>query len=334
MKKFIRFLVIFLVLVIVIMLALALYEPQDVLVTRSVLIKAPKEAVFEQMVKFRNWTNWSPWYLMDTSMKLTYSGTDGLPGSSYQWKGQENKTGAGEMKNTGVEGASMNFDVHFTAPLEGKATGTLSAKDTAGMTKATWSFSMHVAFPFNAMDAFLNMDKMNGGDFETGLATMKKYVESHTTPAVVIDVKEVDFPAHIYEGIRQTVAMSDMMKFFADTYGALGKELGSKIAGPAAGIYYTWDTTSKNSDMAAVFPVTDTTKPATGAVILHAGPAKAFMAVQKGGYSNAMIYHGALTKRLAEKGLKQSMVIEEYIAGPGNQPDSNKWVTNIYYLVQ
>ena len=334
MKKFLRFLVVFLVLVIVIMFALALYEPQDVLVMRSVLIKAPKEAVFEQMVKFRNWTNWSPWYLMDTSMKMTFSGNDGQPGSGYQWKGQENKTGAGSMTNTGVSGTSMNFDIQFTAPREGKASAVLSAKDTAGMTRATWNFSMHVSFPFNAMDAFLNMDKMLGGDFEAGLATMKKYVESHTTPALVIDVKEVDFPAHVYEGIRQKVAMSDMLKFFADSYVTLGKALGPKIAGPAAGIYFTWDTVNKSSDMAAVFPVIDTSKPADGATILHAGPAKAYMAVLKGGYGNEMLYHNAIAKRLAEKGMKQTMVIEEYIEGPFHQPDSNKWVTNIYYMVQ
>ncbi len=334
MKKFLRFLVIFIVLVLVILLGLALYEPQDVLVTRSVLIKAPKEAVFEQMVKFRNWTNWSPWYLMDTSMKMTYSGTDGTTGSAYQWKGQENKTGAGSMTNTGVEGTSMNFDVVFTAPRDGKAKGMLSAKDSLGMTKATWSFSMHMDFPFNAMEAFLNMDKMLGGDFETGLATMKKYVESHSATEAVIEVKEVDYPAHTYEGIRKTVAMADMLKFFADSYGTLGKELGPRIAGPAAGIYYTWDTTNKTSDLAAVFPVTDTTKPAPGAVILHAGPAKAYMAVLKGGYGNEMNYHNAIMKRLSEKGLKQNVVIEEYMAGPANQPDSNKWVTNIYYLVQ
>ena len=323
-----------LLLVIAIFLALALYEPYDVPVSRSILIKAPKEAVFVQMVQFRNWPNWSPWYKIDSTMKFTYSGTDGQPGSSYTWAGIENKTGAGEMKNTGVEGTTMNFDVLFTKPREGSAHGILKAEDTAGMTKATWSFSIHTPFPFNAMCAFISMDKLLGGDFESGLSNMKQYVESHTTITPLIEIKEVDYPAHIFEGIRETVAMSDMSKFFADTYSMLGKELGPKITGPAAGIFYTWDTANKNSDMAAVFPVSDTTKPATGAVILHAGPAKAFMAVQKGGYSTSMMYHTALAKRLAEKGLKQSLVIEEYIVSPYQQPDSNKWVTNIYYLVQ
>src|SRR4051812_4966582 len=130
MKKFLRFLIIFLVIGLTIMFSLALYEPQDTLVTRSTVIKAPKEAVFEQMVKFKNWTNWSPWYLMDSSMKITYTGTDGLPGSGYQWKGDENKTGAGEMKNVSMEGTAMNLAITFTSPREGTATSVLKAKDT------------------------------------------------------------------------------------------------------------------------------------------------------------------------------------------------------------
>ncbi len=334
MQKFVRFILVLLITVGVVMLGLALYEPQDLPVTRSILIKAPKEVVFEQIVKFKNWTNWSPWYLSDTAMRMTFAGTDGISGCSYHWKGDENKSGEGDMKNTGVEGTTMNFDVSFTSPREGKAFGSLVVKDTLGITKATWNFSMHFGFPLNAMNAFLNMDKILGGDFEFGLANLKKYAESHSVIAPVIEVKEVEYPAHIYEGIRKTVGMSDMMKFFADTYAALGKELGPRITGPASGIFYTWDTAKKNSDMAAVFPVTDTTKPATGTVILHAGPCRALMAVYKGGYSNELSYHNAITKRLAEKGLKQNLVIEEYIAGPHETADSAKWVTNIYYLVQ
>jgi hypothetical protein len=335
MKKFLRFLIIFLVIGLAVMFSLALYEPQDTVVKRTTIIKAPKEAVFEQMVKFKNWTNWSPWYLMDTAMRLTYTGTDGLPGSAYQWKGDDNKTGSGEMRDISIDGTAMNFAIIFTSPREGTATSLLKAKDTAGeQTKATWSMTMHTAFPYNAMCAFINMDKLLGGDLETGLANMKKYVESHTSPAAVIDIKEVDFAAHTYEGIRQTVAMSDISKFFMDSYTALGKESALKVTGAATGLFFTWDTVLKKSDMAAVFPVTDTIKLAVGAVILHAGPAKAWMAVLKGGYGTEMLYHAAIAKRIADKGQKQSLVVEEYIVGPHEQADSNKWVTNIYYLVQ
>jgi len=332
MKKFVRFLLVALALIVVLMFALALYEPTDIKVSRSTLIKAPKEAVFDQMVHFKNWTNWSPWYLMDTTMKLTYTGIDGQTGSAYQWVGEKNKTGAGEMKNTGVEGTSMNFDVHFTEPREGKATGLLSAKDSAGMTKATWTFTMHVSFPFNAMMAFMNMDKMLGGDFETGLANMKKYVESHNAVPEV-KIMETLYTTKIFEGVRQTVKMDAVGKFFADTYGLLEKEIKDKRQGPRAGIFYNWDMATGTTDLMAAYAVTDSAAKVAGGTFVVVPSCKAYMAVETGGYSASFKYHSALAKYVHDKGLKETMVIEEYLSGPVNEPDSNKWVTNIYYLV-
>ncbi|MFI5196736.1 MAG: SRPBCC family protein [Chitinophagales bacterium] len=337
MKKFLRFLVVLLVVVAAAILILALVEPTDIVVSRSAMIKAPKEAVFEQMVLFKNWPNWSPWYKMDTGTKMTYSGTDGQPGSSYHWVGTEKKTGEGDMKNVAVNGTAMDFEVNFNKPRKATAHGTLKAMDTAGMTKATWSFSIHIPFPLNAMPVFMNMDKMLGDDFENGLANMKQYVESHPAASSSdVEIKEVNYPAQIFEGFRKTVNWADIGKFSQESFPALGKELDGKIAGPGTELYYTWDTVNKNTDIAACFPVSDTTKPAKGAIIIHVAASKAYMTIMKGSYSNEneMKYHTALSKHLAAKGQKQSLVIEEYPVGPFQETDSAKWVTNIYYLIQ
>jgi hypothetical protein len=333
MKKFLRFLVILIAVVIAGVLILALVEPTDATVTRTALINAPKNAVFGQIVNFKNWPNWSPWYQMEPTMKITYSGTDGQAGSGYHWVGGE-KTGEGEMTNKAVTGTQMDYDLAFVKPHSGKAQGFIKADDTAGMTKVTWSVSMHCSFPMNAMLAFMNMDKMLGGDFENGLSNMKKYVESHPTAGSDVDIKEVDFPLHTYLGVRQTVNWSDIQKFCGDTYGMVGKEAGPKINGPAMGIYYTWDTVKKCADMFAGFPMYDTTKPVKGASFVNVAQSKAYMAVHKGSYSNSMKYHMALGKYVAGKGQHPALVIEEYLVGPHQEPDSNKWVTNIYYLVQ
>ena len=335
MKKFLRFVVILLVVVIAAVLILGLVEPRDITVMRTVMIKAPKEVVFEQIVKYKNWTNWSPWEKMDSGkMKMTYYGTDGQPGSGYTWEGV--KTGAGDMKDSAVSGTQMTYVLTFTKPREGTAWGYLKADDSAGMTKATWTCSMHFPYPMNAMCLFMNMDKMLGGDFEAGLNNMKAYVESHATASSGgdMEVKEVDYPGHIFEGVRKVISMVDMSKFFMESYTMLGKELDGKIMGPGTGIYFTWDTVKKESDMAAVFPVSDTTKVVKGASVINVPAAKAVMTVLKGGYGKEMEAHTAISKYLTAKGMAHGIVIEEYIAGPGQEPDSNKWVTNIYYLIK
>ena len=199
---------------------------------------------------------------------------------------------------------------------------------------------MHFPFPLNAMCVFMDMDKLLGGDFASGLANMKALVESHgggVSGSTGMEVKEVDYPGHIYEGIRKTVStanMSEMGKVFMDSKVLLGKDITGKVNGPSAGLYYTWDTVKKESDMAAVFPVSDSSKPVKGAVFLSVPASRAVMAVLKGSYAKEMEAHAAISKYMAAKGMVHGVVIEEYIAGPGTEPDTSKWITNIYYTIK
>lgn len=333
--KFLRFLLILIGIFIVIVLVLGLIEPKDVTITRSTVINAPKAVVFEQIVKFKNWPHWSPWYEMEPTVQMEYFGTDGEPGSGYKWKGDAKKTGEGEMTNKGVTADEMNFGVHFIKPMDGKGDGTFTVTDTAGGTKVTWKLVSHMKYPFNALQLFMNMDKMVGKDFERGLQLMKQYCESHNSmPASgSVSIQETQFPGHTYAVIRKTVGFNDMQTFFDNTLSTLGKEAGPRITGPAVGIYYTWDTAKHQSDMAAGFPVSGN-EPIKGATIVNVPASKADMAVHKGGYANMHETHMALMNYTAQKNQKTSLVLEEYATGAYQEKDSTKWVTNIYYLVQ
>jgi hypothetical protein len=48
------------------------FLPAKYEVERSVNINAPKEIVFEQVVDFKNWEQWSPWLAMDSTMTFNY----------------------------------------------------------------------------------------------------------------------------------------------------------------------------------------------------------------------------------------------------------------------
>ncbi|MCW3121510.1 MAG: Polyketide cyclase / dehydrase and lipid transport [Flavipsychrobacter sp.] len=321
------------------LLTLAIIEPKDVVVTRSVLIKAPKEAVFEQMSHFKNWPNWSPWNRMDSSMKMTYYGTDGQPGSGYKWDGSK-KTGAGEMRNTAVDGTQMDFDITYTEPYTDEAKSMLKATDSAGSTRATWTITMHKPFPLNAMNAFIDLDKLLGGDLLDGLNNIKTFIEGKSAPAPVAaavpveGISEVQYAGGTFIGVRQVVKWSEMDRFTNANRVMLTQGAAAKINGKIAGLYYTWDTVSQTSDMAVVFPVTDTMLKVKGAAYITVAPAKAVMAVQKGSYSKSMETHGAIEKYMVARGEKYSLVIEDYEVGPPQEPDSNKWVTNVYYLLK
>ena len=180
MKKFLKFILVTILVLLAGILIAGLVMPNDITVTRSALVKGTKEDVFEQIVRFKNWPNWSPFYQMDTAMKLTYTGIDGAAGSAYTWDSKNNDVGSGAMTSTNVKGTRMDYHLEFVRPYKSIADGYLKVKDSAGMAKATWSFTTHMAFPMNALQLFpfMNMDKMVGGDFERGLANLRSVTQN------------------------------------------------------------------------------------------------------------------------------------------------------------
>ncbi len=336
MKKVVVFILVLIIILGAGILIAGMVLPNKVTVTRSILVGASKEEVFEQIVLFKNWPRWSPFHAIDTTMKITYDGVDGMNGSFYTWDSKNNDAGMGTMYNRGVSGTTMDYHIDFERPMKGTADGKIIVKDTLGQVKVTWLLTTVCSFPFNALQLFpfMNMEKMLGGSFEEGLAKLKGITKTHHIEEPKIAIKEISFPAHIYEGMRKTVGWNDIGRFFADTYPELGKGMSDKISGPGVGIFYTWDTVAKSSDLAAAFPVTDSTSKMLGCNFFFVDSARAFMAVQMGGYSASMKYHNALAREVAAKGKTSTFVIEEYITGPHDTPDSSKWITKIYYLTK
>jgi effector-binding domain-containing protein len=328
--KFFRFVGILLLIVIVLVVVLGIIEPKDTTVERSTTVNAPQAVVMDQITHFKNWNNWSPWYKMDPNTKMDYIGTDGEPGSGFHWV--SDKTGEGTMTNAGVENGTMKYDLKFAKPKM-EMDGSFKTEEANGQTKVTWTLHKHTGFPMNAMNAFMSMDKMMGPDFESGLKGIKEYAEAHANDnANVAGITETQFPGHLYCGVRKLNNWSDMSKFFMDTYPMLGKELNNSIRGAGTGLYWTWDTVKHQTDMAAVFPVADSSKKVKGTSYFNIPASSACMITYTGPYSGMMAPHTALMKYCASKNMKVKLVIEEYLKSGHDVKDSTQFVTAIYYL--
>jgi effector-binding domain-containing protein len=269
-------------------------------------------------------------------MKVVYNGEDGQVGSGYHWTGDEKIVGEGEMKNTGLSDSSMNFDIDIIKPWSMHMTGRFLVKDTNNMTKVSWSMTKHTAYPFNASNLVVDIDKYMGADFDLGLTKLKKLLEggSATTAQAPIEITETDYPAHIYAGTRQVVSWDEMEQFFMENYGPLSKAIGANITGPPVSLSYQWDTTNKRADIMIAYPVRDSATKLKGITYTAVPASKAYMAVLKGGYSRLKEYHDALAKHVAAAGRQMLLPIEEYTVSMQQETDTNKLVTNVYYLVK
>lgn len=338
MKKFLRVLLILILLVVVVIVIASLVAPKETHLTATTTINAPKEAVWEQIVKFKNWPNWSAWHKMDTNSAMTYAGTDGEPGSSYSWKSE--KTGEGTMTNKSVENGKMNYELKFVKPMESTATGYLMAEDASnGATKVTWTFNIaNDNFFWRGMGYLMGMKKMLQKQFDEGLANMKMHVESHKGAMPSADaggnnpqIQEIQFAGGTYAGIRKTISAEELGKFLPATFETVGKAADKKIKGAAIAIYYVWDTVKHTTDVFAGFPVSE---PVSGAGIsmVTLPASKAYKSTFTGNPEQTPQVHYALGAHAANNKATVTYMIEEYVSEEGT--DINKMVTNVIYTVK
>ncbi len=338
MKKFLRIIGILLLIIIAGVLILGAIAPKEMKTERSVVINAPKDVVAQHMLQYKNFNHWNPWAPMDPNMKSEVIGEEGVTGTKYQWTGNK-QVGKGEMVVKSATADEVQYEMHFMEPWESTADGTWRVEDAGnGQTKAIWGFRSDSKFPMNGLMMLMGMEKMLAADFDKGLNKLKAYSEAHANDGASagdFKIQQVQFPGHTYAAIRKTIANNDMdamHKFFSESYSSLGKAAGDRINGPASNIVYKWDEGTHTADMAAAFPVSGG-DPVQGASMVNVGPSKSYMVVYIGGYAGSIMAHEALSKYVTSKSMMQTMVIEEYLKGPGEEKDSTKWVTNIYYLV-
>ena len=177
MLEVIAIVAVVLAIAIAVILILAATKPDVFRVQRAAAMQAPPQKIFSLIDDFHQWRTWSPWEHRDPAMKRTFSGTESGKGAVYAWDGNKN-VGAGRMEILdAVLPSKIVIKLDFIKPFEGHNTAEFTMLPRDGATEVTWA--MYGATPFigKVMHVFMNMDRMIGKDFETGLANLKKAVE-------------------------------------------------------------------------------------------------------------------------------------------------------------
>jgi uncharacterized protein YndB with AHSA1/START domain len=167
-----------LAIIIVVFLVVVALQPADFQVTRAATIAAPPETVFAQVNDFHKWKAWSPWEKKDPDMERTYSGEPAGEGAVYAWSGNS-EVGEGNMTITESSPNDLiRLKLEFIKPMAATSDTEFNFKPEADGTHVTWTMSGKNGFVGKALCLFMSMDKMVGGDFEKGLASMKQVAEA------------------------------------------------------------------------------------------------------------------------------------------------------------
>jgi uncharacterized protein YndB with AHSA1/START domain len=143
-------------------------------VTRDATIPSPLAVVFELLVDFHRWSEWSPWEGLDPNLQRSYSGAPSGVGAAYAWVGNR-KAGQRRMEITAAEAPSrLEIALQFIKPFKSSNTTTFVLDERDGATQVTWRMVGPKTLMTRVMGVFMSMDKMVGRDFERGLAQLSE----------------------------------------------------------------------------------------------------------------------------------------------------------------
>lgn len=178
MLRILSFIGLALVVVIAGALILAATRPDSFHVQRSTTIKATPEKIFSFIHDFDRWPAWSPYEKRDPAMKRQRSGPGAGKGAVYAWEGN-NDVGAGRMEIVEtVPPSSVVIKLDFTRPFEAHNTVEFTMAPASDATNVTWAMQGPQPYLAKLIGLFIDMDRMVGGDFEAGLASLKSAAES------------------------------------------------------------------------------------------------------------------------------------------------------------
>jgi Polyketide cyclase / dehydrase and lipid transport len=161
------------------LLIYAATKPSSFSLQRSVLIQAPVDKVFPLVSDLRAFNTWNPFLAQDPAAKLSYEAIDSGKGSAYSWAGE--KSGAGRMEITEImqapAGSKVLVKLDFMKPMKAQNQVEFSVVPQGDNSQVTWTMSGPANYVHKLMTTFMSMDKMVGGEFEKGLASLKALAE-------------------------------------------------------------------------------------------------------------------------------------------------------------
>ena len=166
-----------LILIVGAVVILASRQPDVFSITRSAVVSALPSAVFAHVNNLRKWDAWSPWAKLDPNAHNSFSGPEEGVGAKMSWQGN-GKVGEGSMTITdSVLPQRITFQLDFLKPMKATNTAIFTFTQEGSVTKVVWTMSGKHTPISKIMHYVINCDKMVGGQFEKGLADLKKIVE-------------------------------------------------------------------------------------------------------------------------------------------------------------
>lgn len=332
--RFLKNLLLFLLVLIVIAIGAAFALPATSHVERSITINRHASQVFAVLDGYRRFNEWSPWAAKDPHATYTISGPVSGVGAKQSWVGDPKTVGSGSQEIVAAQpDKSVSTALRFGEDMQARAQFVLTPAGDSS-TKVTWTFDADAPLALDAHILWntvgrymgLMMDKMIGPDYEQGLTKLKALVEG-MPPADISGVQgeEVERAAQkiYFIGALSATDSESALSTRTDAHRKIAEFLSANgIATNGAPLSITDSYEPGSWKFEAAIPVDRNDVPGDGTVQSGATDAgKAVQFIHTGPYATIGDTVQKAYAWLSVEGYKPNgRLISEYITDPGNTP--------------
>ncbi|MEJ5989969.1 SRPBCC family protein [Ramlibacter sp. PS3R-8] len=156
-------------------LAYAATRPDTFRVARSATVQAPPEKLHALINDLHAFNTWNPFEKGDPRNRGEYSGPQAGPGATYVFGG--GSAGDGTLRILDSTPTHVRMELHMVKPMEARNVVQFMLQPRGNATDVTWQMEGANPFLGKLIHVFLDMDRMVGGQFESGLADLKQRAE-------------------------------------------------------------------------------------------------------------------------------------------------------------
>jgi effector-binding domain-containing protein len=318
--------------------------PKQVHVERTITIERPASMMFALLNGYRYFKEWSPWADRDPNAEFVISGPDSGVGARMSWIGEPHLVGSGWQEIVASKPyEQIDFRLDFDA--QGIADTGFTLLSQGDATRVTWSFDSDLTEGLGFLDAFLSryfgllFDRWVGGDYEQGLANLKRFAESlPVSDFSQMEIERVEVAAQniLFVTSSSSQDPQDIAVAMAEAYAEISvfmDNAGIQMSGQPMAITRAWEEGSYQFD--AAIPVDVVPAELSGNVMAGKSPSgPAVRAVHHGGSDQMMPSYEKLAAYMSAHGLSEGKVSwEHYISDPGNTAPLDM-ITHIYIMLE
>lgn len=319
--------------VMVVFAVIGLFLPRTLSVTRTGIIHAPADYVFDDINDLKNWQSWNYWNAQDPAMTVTYGDVVEGVGATYAWNGPVN--GSGTIRIT-----ESQPDERVTTAIDfggNAAQGTYSLVSRGDSTQVTMTLTADMGG--NPVGRWIGLFMQMEIDKAFAYSLEKLEQANAAKPRFSIPIAVVETAGFSYTGIRQSMNPKDPDAIGAQTSGMFRKLFSDlqrahvEMAGPPFCLYPRF--TPEAMDVVCAVPVVPAAKLPTPYTVETFTGRLAARAIHVGSYRVLQRTHDQLIKYISFKGYAEAgPPWEVYLTDPELEKDTAKWVTEVYYPVR